>query len=161
MCIRDRIGAEETATDLMSRLSFVGAELLSDTLANLDMIAPVKQNDELATLAPIMKREDGLIDWQLTAGEISNRVRGFRPFPGSYTFINGAKITLWRTFPTNSLDNAKSGEILTATGDIFEVGCHNGTVLRIEEVQPEGKRRMAVRDFLNGAKPQTGTILGK
>lgn len=155
------IGAEETAVELMSRLSFVGADLLSGTLTNLDTLVPAKQDNELATFAPIMKREDGLIDWQMTAHEISNRVRGFQPFPSSYTFINGTKLTLWRAFPVEPLGTAKPGEVLTAIGDIFEIGCGGHSVLKIEEIQPEGKRRMAVRDFLNGARPQIGTVLGE
>ncbi len=155
------IGPEETAVELMNRLAFAGADLLSETLAILDTLAPVKQNHDLATLAPIMKREDGLIDWQMQAQHISNRIRGFQPFPSSFTFINATKLTIWSAFPTEPLAGAKPSEILMASGDMFEVGCGGGTVLKIEEVQPEGKRRMAVRDFLNGAKPQIGTILGK
>lgn len=155
------IGSDENAIELMERLSLVGADLLSETLTNLADLPPIKQDETAATFAPIMKREDGLIDWQLSASEIANRVRGFQPFPTSYTFINKAKLTLWQTNLGEAPSDAIPGTILTAFGDMFEVACGGGSVLKINEVQPEGKRRMVVRDFLNGAKPQIGTILGK
>ena len=155
------IGLDETAVELMSRLSLIGAELLSETLQNLENLQPIKQNEGAATFAPIMKRDDGLIDWQMAALDISKRVRGFQPFPATYSFINQTKLTLWRAFPAESNSDAKPGEILTANGDMFEVACGGGSVLKIDEVQPEGKRRMPVRDFLNGTKLQIGMILGR
>ncbi len=156
------IGADETSVELMTKLSFVGAELLSETLSGLDAIVPKPQNHDLATFAPIMKREDGLIDWSMTAKEISDRVRGFQPFPSAFTYIDGTKLTLWRAFPGEAPSDANTGEgrIVEAHGDIFIVSCGSGTTLKIDEIQPEGKRRMPVRDFLNGSKPQVGAVLG-
>ena len=130
------IGTEETAVELMSRLSEVGAGLLSETLNNLDSLSPFKQNETTATLAPIMKREDGLIDWQMPASEISNRVRGFQPFPSTFTYLNETKLTLWRASARDAKNDQKPGEILTANGDMFEVACGGGSVLKFEEVQP-------------------------
>ena len=155
------IGPDETAVELMERLSFVGADLLSETLKALENLLPIKQDEAAATFAPIMKREDGLIDWQMSARDIANRVRGFQPFPSSFTFFNNAKLTLWQADLTETTCDARSGTVLTANGDMFEVACGDGSVLKIAEVQPEGKRRMSVRDFVNGAKPQIGTILGE
>lgn len=155
------IGADENAIGLMERLSAIGAELLSKTLTDLDNLKPIKQDKSAATFAPIMKREDGLIDWKMSAGEIANRVRGFQPFPATFTFINKTKLTLWQATPTETTSDALPGTILTAYGDMFEVACGGGAVLGVTEIQPEGKRRMDVRDFLNGAKPQIGTILGE
>ncbi len=155
------IGADENAIGLMERLSVIGAELLSQTLTDLDGLKPVKQYESAATFAPIMKRDDGLIDWQMSARDIANRVRGFQPFPASFTFIDNAKLTLWQANLAETTSDATAGTVLTANGDVFEVACGDGSVLMIGEVQPEGKRRMMVRDFLNGAKPQIGTILGK
>jgi methionyl-tRNA formyltransferase len=80
----------------MERLSMIGADLLSETLRNLNNIAPSKQNDAEATLAPLMKKDDGLIDWSLNAVEIANRVRGFQPFPTAHTNYQNKKLTLWR-----------------------------------------------------------------
>lgn len=155
------IGADETAVELMTRLSFTGAELLSETLKKLDEITPRPQNHDEATLAPIMKKEDGVIDWNLTAVEIANRVRGFEPFPTSYTKYQDKKLTIWKAKPTNEgpMTNDR-GQILESKGDKLFVACGNQTVLQIEELQLEGKKRMPTRDFLNGVKLQIGEKLG-
>ena len=155
------IGSDENAIELMERLSAIGAELLSETLNNLKNLQPKKQDESAATFAPIMKREDGLIDWRMSARDIANRVRGFQPFPTSFTFIGEAKLTIWQATPVEPGPNIMPGTVLTANGDMFEVACGGETILKVEEVQPEGKRRMPVRDFLNGARPQMGMILGK
>ncbi|HEV7700804.1 MAG TPA: methionyl-tRNA formyltransferase, partial [Pyrinomonadaceae bacterium] len=86
------IGPEENAVALMARLSGLGADLLTETLASLDTITPQAQDDAAATFAPIMKKEDGLIDWSRSAREIANRVRGFQPFPTSFTFLEGSRL---------------------------------------------------------------------
>lgn len=156
------IVADETAVDLMERLSFLGADLLSETLSDLGQIQPRAQDNANESFAPIMKREDGLIDWSLTAKDIANRVRGFQPFPTAFTFNNGAKLTIWRAFPVENATgtNGIAGTILEARGDNLVVNCGGDSFLRIEEVQPEGKRRMTTRDFLNGIRIEIGTILG-
>jgi methionyl-tRNA formyltransferase len=156
------IGAHETAIELMQRLSLVGADLLSETLAMRDELTVQPQNDAEATLAPIMRKEDGLIDWNSTAREIANRVRGFQPFPTSYTKYQDKKLTIWRAFEVQDtgFKIEDYGEILSAKGDELFVACGNQTVLRIEELQLEGKKRMPTRDFLNGVKVQVGEILG-
>ena len=91
-----RIDVTETAVDLMSRLSVTGADLLSETLARLDELVAKSQDHGSATFAPITKRGDGLIDWKMPAAEISNRVRGFQPFPTAFTFLRETKLTIWR-----------------------------------------------------------------
>lgn len=156
------IGADENSIELMQRLSFVGADLLSETLKNLDKLARIPQNHREATLAPIMKKEDGAIDWSLPAEEISNRVRGFQPFPTSFTKYLDKKLTIWKAVELESSDYKfqNVGEILEAKGDKLFAACGNQTILRIEELQIEGKRRMMTRDFLNGIKLQVGEILG-
>ena len=156
------IWANETAVELMTRLSVIGAELLSETLSTLVSIKPTPQNHDLATFAPIMKRDDGLIDWSMSADEISARVLGFQPFPTAYTFLDGAKLTIWFAISIEpGLDTEfASGQILEARGGSFIVICGHNSALKIEEIQPEGKRRMAVRDYLNGFKPKVGTTLG-
>jgi len=148
------IGAEENSVELMQRLSFVGADLLSETLKHLDKLARIPQNHAEASLAPIMKKEDGVIDWNQTAHEIANRVRGFQPFPTSFTKYQDRKLTIWKA---KEIKNAEfkiqdSGKILEAKGDKLFAACGNQTILQIEELQIEGKRRMTTRDFLNGIK---------
>ena len=156
------IGKEENAIELMQKLSYLGADLLSETLAMFDELTAQPQNDADATFAPIMKKEDGLIDWTKTAREISNQVRGFQPFPASFTKLQDKKLTVWKT---EIMENGKwkmenVGEILSANGDELVVSCGNDSALIIQELQLEGKRRMSARDFLNGVKIRVGEILG-
>ena len=155
-----KINAEETAIELMGRLADLGAELLSETLARLQEIEPTMQDHASKTLAPIMRREDGVIDWSMTAKAISDRVRGFQPFPTAFTSHNNSKVTIWKAFPAEGFVNAaaKVGEVLQAKGDDLLISCGDRTVLRIEEIQPEGKRRMSMRDFLNGLKVNVGDV---
>jgi methionyl-tRNA formyltransferase len=156
------IRSEETAPELMERLSYIGADLLSRTLEKLGEITPKKQNESNATLAPIMKREDGLIDWNWTAKSISDRVRGFQPFPSSFTFRQGQKLTIWNASPAEAAINAAgSGVVLSTERPEFIVGCGGGTALAVKEVQPENKRRMSAADFINGTHLKAGEMLGK
>ena len=158
------IGDEETAAELTPRLAEMGAELLIEALSRLERgeIEPEPQNDAGATLAPILKREDGEIDWAMTATEIFNRLRGFTPFPGCYTFFNGHRLEIVkaRAEPGVDTDKFEPGVVCEAAGDSFAVACGGLTRLRITEVQPEGKRAMPARDFLNGARLQVGAKMG-
>ena len=155
------ISPSETAIELMERLSYTGADLLSETLAMIDELTAQPQDDALATLAPIMRKDDGWIDWHLTASEIANRVRGFQPFPTSYTKFLDKKLTIWKAEEFKSADfkSQTVGEIIEAKGKLL-VACGNQSVLQIDELQLEGKRRMATRDFLNGVKLVGGEKLG-
>ena len=150
------IGADETAVELMERLSFTGAELLSETLDKYQNITPVKQQDIDATYAPIMKKEDGLISWMLGADEIARRVRGFQPFPTTFTYFEEKKLTLWKAGKIERESTGEIGEVIEAKGDILLVTCGGGSVLKIDEIQLEGKRRMATRDLLNGIQLKPG-----
>jgi len=154
------IGETETAVELMARLDATGADLLSETLAMYDELTPQPQTEAQATFAPIMKKEDGLIDWRLNAEAIFNRVRGFQPFPRSYTFYEGKRIVFWQTeVLKDSLGSSNAGEILEAKGADLIIGCGDNTALKIIEAQAEGKKRMPARDFLNGVKLEAGKIL--
>ncbi len=155
------IGNEENAIELMDRLSVIGAELLSETLDKIDILTPLPQNHDAASFAPIMKKEDGAINWNLTAREIANRVRGFQPFPTSYAKYQDKKLTIWKAqkFQTSDLKFQLPGEILEAKTDKLLISCGQNSVLQIEELQLEGKRRMTVRDFLNGIRLQIGEKL--
>ncbi len=156
------IEPQETAIELMERLSSLGADLLSETLNEYNDLLPQPQNHDEATFAPIMKREDGLIDWSLSAAEITNRVRGFQPFPGSFTSYKGQKLTIWKSNSIAILEpkSSANGEILEAGGDSLFVFSGDNTVLSIEELQLEGKRRMSTRDVLNGIRIDVGELLG-
>ena len=155
-----KIGEHETAPELLMRLAELGAEVLSETLRNLDAIEPRPQRDEDATFAPILKREDGLIDWSMDAFAIERRVRGFQPWPNAYTAIDSKRLIIWRATsePTDFL--VPPGQIVEARTDRLAVSCGHSTLLRIGELQPEGGRRMSARDFINGKYVKDGAVLG-
>ena len=157
------IGEDENAIDLMARLSFEGANLLSETLRNLDKIQPRPQVDAEASYAPILTKEEGEINWESRAQTINNHIRGFQPFPTSYTTFQGKKLTIWKADVVDvavMIENAEYGEILEFGGDDLMIACGNETVLNIKELQIEGKKRMNTRDFLNGVKIKNGEKLG-
>jgi methionyl-tRNA formyltransferase len=150
---KTEIGENETAPELMERLAEIGADVLSETLKSFDHIKPIPQDDAAATFAPIMKREDGLIDWNMTATEISNRVRGFQPFPGTFTFLEGRKVNIWSARPIAFDEHSTHipGLIVSAKDGKLIVDAGSATFLEIDEIQVEGKKRMTVRDALNGS----------
>jgi methionyl-tRNA formyltransferase len=157
----------ETAQRLLERLSHAGAELLSETLARFEEIEPRRQRDEDATLAPMLRREDGLLDWTLDASDIERRVRGFQPWPNAHTSYGGRRLVVWRAeVPKNEDESGvrrnqvKPGVIMEARGDVLTVSCGGSTALRLVEVQLEGKQRMGVRDFINGSRVHAGEMLG-
>jgi methionyl-tRNA formyltransferase len=159
---RTDIGETETAPQLMSRLSVMGAELLSETLARLDEIEPREQRDEEATHAPVLRREDGLIDWTREARDIERRVRGFQPWPNAYTSLGGRRLIVWRAAPLDEslAIEAEAGHVVEAHGDSFVVACGARTALALHEVQLEGKQRVAARDLINGLRLRAGEKLG-
>lgn len=153
------IGPDETTPELAARLAPMGADLLIETLERLDRgeITPRKQIEEDATYAPIMKREDGLIDWNLSASDVYNRIRGFDPWPGSYTTIRGKRLHIRRARVADG-PTPEPGRLATALGLI--VGCGWGTCLQIDEVQLEGKNRISAEDFVRGYRPRPDELLG-
>lgn len=155
-----QIGEMETAPELMSRLAEMGADLLHETLAQLDEITPRPQHDRDATFAPMLLKENGLIDWSNNAFVLERAVRGLQPWPNAYTHHQTHRLIVWRAGATRAeLLKAVPGEVLAAHGDDLVVKCGDETMLRIIEVQPEAKRRMSVRDFLNGTHLKVGDIL--
>ena len=155
-----KIGEHETAPELLMRLAELGAEVLSETLRNLDAIEPRPQRDEDATFAPILKREDGLIDWSMDAFAIERRVRGFQPWPNAYTAIDSKRLIIWRATSEPTEFSVPPGQIVEARTDRLAVSCGHSTLLRIGELQPEGGRRMSARDFINGKYVKDGAVLG-
>jgi len=153
------IGEKETAPELMQRLAEIGAELLGETLARLDDLTPRPQHDADATFAPVLKKEDGLIDWSQSAFEIERRIRGFQPWPNAYTIYNAKGLTIWSAEPS-TIANATPGEIVVAQRDELIVSCGDETSLRLLEVQPEARKRIAARDFINGMRLKVGVRFG-
>jgi len=158
---KTEIAETETAPELLERLAEIGASLLSETLARLDELTPRPQRDQDATFAPILRKEDGLIDWSRSAIEIERRVRGFQPWPLAYTTFNSKGLTIWRAQPVESPNpNATPGEVIVAHGDDLLVSCGDGKALRLIEVQPEARKRIPVRDFINGIRLKVGDRFG-
>jgi len=155
------IGDDETAPELSARLAELGADLLSETLPLIERgeAQPITQNDDEATYAPMLKREDGLIDWRMSAREIANRVRAFQPWPGSYTSFRESKLTIWRgreAVDSESFTAVAAGTIMSIDEAAVTIASSGSSGLRIEEVQVEGKRRMSAREFVNGARLKVG-----
>ncbi|MBA3442643.1 MAG: methionyl-tRNA formyltransferase [Pyrinomonadaceae bacterium] len=159
------IGDTETAPQLMDRLALLGAGLLSETLTNFETIRPRQQREAEATPAPMLRRETGRIDWSSNAFEIERRVRGLQPWPGAYTEYARSRLIIWRAEALHAGDESSSGssvegEIVEAHADHLIVACGHETALRLVEVQPEGRKRMSVRDFLNGTRIRAGERCG-
>ncbi|HEY0407311.1 MAG TPA: methionyl-tRNA formyltransferase [Pyrinomonadaceae bacterium] len=154
------ITAAVTAPSLMKRLAEMGALLLSETLARLDEIEPREQSEEKATFAPMLRREDGLVDWALDAFQIERRVRGFQPWPNAYTSYQSRRLVIRRAEAERASHQSTAGEIIEARGDSLVVACGSETALRLLEVQTEGKRSMSARDFVNGAHVLAGERVG-
>jgi methionyl-tRNA formyltransferase len=161
------IAPEDTAVTLAPRLAEMGAPLMVETLAGLKAgtITPRKQHDSQATLAPILKKEDGLMDFRRSAREICNRLRGFQPWPGAYTTFRGKNLNVWAARPAEESEvrsresAAAPGEMSVDKGRLF-VLCGENRALELLTVQPEGKKRMAAPDFIHGYHPKSGEHLG-
>ena len=154
------IGDQETAPELMERLSEIGAELLGETLAQLDDLTPRPQRDQDATFAPILTKEDGLIDWSRSAVEIERCVRGFQPWPNAFTSFNAKGLTIWRAEVATSPGFGTPGEVVVSQRDDLIVQCGGETALRLIEVQPEARKRIGAREFINGLRVKIGDRFG-
>jgi len=155
------IGAEETAPELTARLAEAGALLMTETLRRLakgDLVGR-EQNHAEATLAPMLKREDGRIDWSRTAKEISNRMRGFAPWPGAYTEFRGSTCHLWGKPAGEEKPEIAPGTIL-AGKDGFRVVCGGESLLEVVSVKQEGRKMISAGEFLRGARVGTGERFG-
>jgi len=154
------IAANETAPDVFNALSDIGAQLMVQTLGRLAAgnIDPQQQDHAQATLAPILTREDGAIDFARTAQQIYNRWRGFQPWPGAHTLLRGKKLIVHRMHVEAS--DAPEPGMLSVHGEEMLVGCGSGTVITFDELQMEGKRRMTASEFLRGFQVGSGERLG-
>src|SRR6266536_4107472 len=154
------IAPEDTAETLAPRMAAIGAELMVETLHGLKSgtIHPKPQDDSKATLAPLLKKEDGRINFHRPAPEIVNRIRGFQPWPGAYTTFRGKNLHIWTARQDGR--HLKEGE-LAVDGQRLIMGCGSGSALELLELQPEGRKRMAARDFVHGYHLSGGERLGE
>jgi methionyl-tRNA formyltransferase len=153
------IKREDTAETIAAPLAAMGAGLVVETLAGLQAgtIQAREQDDAKATLAPILKKEDGLMDFSRSAMEIFNRMRGFQPWPGAYTKFRGKNLQVLKARPS---DKALPAGELHGEADRLLVGCGESSSLELLELQIEGKKRTAAGDFLRGYRLQAGEKLG-
>jgi len=154
------IGAQETAVDVFRSLAVVGAELMVETLAGLaeGTLVGRKQDEAQATLAPILTREDGAIDFSRTARQIYDRWRGFQPWPGAHTRLRGKKLIVHRMHV--GAESGIEAGVLRVVGDEMVAGCGERCSVVFDEVQLEGKRRMSAAEFLHGFQVKSGERLG-
>lgn len=148
------ISQEDTAETVFDRLAVMGAELLVETLRQLEQgTAPrIPQDHSQATYAPMLTRDDARIDWSLSAQTIYDRVRGMYPWPGAFTEAGAAVMKLFAFSKTETVTDAAPGTVVS-TGDAgMEIACGDGKTLMIARLQPPGKKAMAVRDYLRGNK---------
>ena len=153
---------DDTAVSLAPRLAAIGADLMVETLRGLEsgQIHPAMQDHSRATLAPILKKEDGRIDFARSANEIWNRLRGFQPWPGAYTSYRGRQLHIHKALPVQTMKMLPTAEMRIENGRLF-AGCGHGTTIELLELQPEGKRIMTAREFISGYRPQSGEKLGQ
>ena len=153
------IAPEDTAETLSPRLALIGADLVVETLRSLQSgnLRPRPQDNSQASLAPILKKEDGLVDFSRSAADIFNRIRGFQPWPGAYTKFRGKNLQILKARPAPvALPPAE----LHIQSDQLLVGCGHNSSLELLEIQLEGKKRSSAADFVRGYHPRTGEKVG-
>jgi methionyl-tRNA formyltransferase len=154
------IDPDEDTRSLHDRLSQIGADLLAETLDHLaaGKLVPEKQDDSLTCYAPMLKKEDGLIDWAKDACTIKNLVRGMTPWPGAYSYLDDKLLKVYRV--QYAAGTGTPGEVIKAGRDGIEVACGTGSIV-LHELQLEGKKRLNAGEFLAGCKLEPGIVLGK
>jgi methionyl-tRNA formyltransferase len=149
----------DTAETLAPRLASIGADLVVETLRGLEArtLHPRPQDNTRASLAPILRKEDGLIDFSRFAADIINRIRGFQPWPGAYTKFRGKTLQILKAQP--AAHAVPVGELHVLSNRLL-VGCGRNTSLELLEIQLEGKKRSSAQDFVRGYRPIPGEKLG-
>ncbi len=158
------IDLKDTAETLGPKLASVGADLMVETLRGLDsgQVRPAPQDNTQATLAPILKKEDGRMDFSRSANDLFNRLRGFQPWPGAFTIFKGKTLQVHRAQPAQHAVRLMPGQIAVEGTRLF-VGCgkDKDTALELIAIQLESKRRMTAQEFINGYRPKSGDHLGQ
>lgn len=154
------VAPNDTTASLQAKLAPVGAELLVETIAELKAgnLTPQAQDESKVTYAPVLKKEDGLLDWNLPAVSIERRVRGFNPWPSAYTYLAGNLLKIHRARVIEMAEKAAPGEVLKADKEGLWIATGAGA-LSLEEVQLENRKKMTAREFLNGTRVEKGARL--
>ena len=155
------ISPDDTAGTLAPRLAELGGRLLVDTITQLKAgtLTPKKQDNGLATLAPLLKKEDGLIDWTMKATALADRVRGLSPWPGAYTFLGDERWNIWKAVSHADTMTDEPGTIVTVNKQAIVVATGDG-LLDIREIQTANSKRMSMAQFLAGHRVTVGERLG-
>lgn len=153
-----QIDDNETSIEISEKLSQIGAELLIETIKLLEngKLEPITQNEDEATYAPMLKKEIGKIDWNQSAEDINNLIRGTQPWPGAFTKLSNKTLKIFKAHISN--DQGKPGLVLQSEPGVLKIGTGNGS-LDILELQLEGSRKIKVEDFLRGNKIEVGNML--
>lgn len=157
----ETIQPEDTAATLQDRLAVIGADVLIDTLNRLadGRLTPTPQDHSRATVAPMLKKEDGRIDWNLSADTIANRIRGMTPWPGAFAFIGEKQLKIFSAVPLKSASADVPGTVIAGFADELRVATGDGA-LSVLEVQGASGKRLMVREYLLGHPIAPGTVLG-
>ena len=150
---------KKNAGELADELAITGAELLIKTLNEFENITPVKQDDSLATKAPMMNKEMGLINWADDAVNIERMIRAFTPWPASYTLLDNKKVKIFKSDVVEINHSSNPGTIIDIDKESFTIACGKNA-LKIFELQIEGKKRMDTKSFLAGFKLEKGKLFG-
>ena len=155
------IDPDETVVALHDRLALLGAELLVETVARIDAgtASRTPQDHSKATLAPMLGRELSPMDFRRTARQLHNQVRGLIPWPAAVTVLGDKRCKVFRTVVSDETTHAAPGTVLSAGKEGLAVACGEGTVLHLEEIQPDGGKRMRATDYLRGHPVAVGTVL--
>jgi methionyl-tRNA formyltransferase len=160
MLARERrpIGGDETSEEVERDLAALGARLLIEVVDRLESgtVAPEKQDDRLSTYAPRLRKEEGLIDWTLPAARVHNLVRGLYPWPHAYSYLDGSRLIILKTHPVDGPAAGGPGEVVDVPRDAIHVATGGG-ILAIDELQAEGRRPVAAREFLAGRPVRPGS----
>lgn len=154
------ITSDDTAATLHDRLADLGAKVLEETLNRLadESLTPTPQAHDQATLAPMLKKEDGRIDWHQPATTISNRIRGMNPWPGAFTFYDEKRLKIFRAVALPAEGTAvPPGTVVPAFPDELRVATGNG-LLSVLEIQGESGNRLTISEFLRGHSMPAGTM---
>ena len=150
--------AGKTGLQLHDELAVMGAELLVDTLSKLESIVPEKQNDEEATYAHMISKQEGHVDFSKTPEEIERLIRAFDPWPGAYAYDGDRLVKFWKAVPSDKTTGKENGTVTGVSDDSIDIASA-GRILKVTEIQVPGKKRVAVREFLRGDSIEIGTVL--
>ena len=154
-----KLSDEDNFGTVHDKLAVMGADLLAETLERLDNIERIKQGETTTHYASMITKEMTVINWSDSAQNIFNLIRGLTPFPKATTYLDGKSFKILLTKPAGNISDRDAGRIISVNEDSFDVCCGKGSVLRVFEIQPEGKKSMSVADYLKGNKLTTDMIL--